>query len=121
MVGDGAWANGTGPVVSGTIFRIPLEASDAPPLTYFKAQNRYRDLAISPDGRAMRVPQRFRWSSRDDQGSTRLELEGRVDTPFTYGLGSESQNLPAYIVMSTGAGISGGAAAGPRRYDDAAS
>ena len=27
-----------------------------------------------------------------------------------YGLGSEAQNLPAFIVMSTGAGISGGAA-----------
>jgi uncharacterized protein (DUF1501 family) len=27
-----------------------------------------------------------------------------------YGLGSETQNLPAYVVMSTGAGISGGAA-----------
>jgi len=28
----------------------------------------------------------------------------------TYGLGSESRNLPAFVVMSTGAGISGGAA-----------
>jgi len=28
----------------------------------------------------------------------------------TYGLGSESQNLPAFVVMSTGSGISGGAA-----------
>ena len=28
----------------------------------------------------------------------------------TYGLGSESKNLPAYVVMSTGSGISGGAA-----------
>jgi hypothetical protein len=28
----------------------------------------------------------------------------------TYGLGSESENLPAFMVMSTGAGISGGAA-----------
>jgi len=28
----------------------------------------------------------------------------------TYGLGSESKNLPAFVVMSTGAGISGGAA-----------
>jgi PQQ-dependent dehydrogenase (s-GDH family) len=37
-------------MVSGTIFRIPLEPSADPPLTYFKAQNRYRDLAISPDG-----------------------------------------------------------------------
>lgn len=37
-------------LVSGTIFRIPLAAADEPPLTYFKAQDRYRDLAISPDG-----------------------------------------------------------------------
>jgi PQQ-dependent dehydrogenase (s-GDH family) len=37
-------------MVSGTIFRIPLEPSTAHPLTYFKAQNRYRDLAIAPDG-----------------------------------------------------------------------
>ncbi|HXE51821.1 MAG TPA: DUF1501 domain-containing protein, partial [Tepidisphaeraceae bacterium] len=29
---------------------------------------------------------------------------------ITYGLGSESQDLPAFVVMSTGAGISGGAA-----------
>lgn len=28
----------------------------------------------------------------------------------TYGLGSEAENLPAYVVMSTGAGISGGSA-----------
>jgi hypothetical protein len=28
----------------------------------------------------------------------------------TYGLGAESRNLPAFVVMSTGAGISGGAA-----------
>jgi hypothetical protein len=27
-----------------------------------------------------------------------------------YGLGTESQNLPAFVVMSTGAGISGGSA-----------
>jgi PQQ-dependent dehydrogenase (s-GDH family) len=38
-------------MVSGVIFRIPLNASSAPPLTYFKAQDRYRDLAIAPDGR----------------------------------------------------------------------
>lgn len=37
-------------LVSGTIFRIPLAAADEPPLTYFKAEDRYRDLAISPDG-----------------------------------------------------------------------
>ena len=38
-------------MMSGTIFRIPLEGGGGPPLTYFKAQDRYRDLAISPDGR----------------------------------------------------------------------
>ena len=37
-------------LVSGTIYRIPLDAVDEPPLTYFKAEDRYRDLAISPDG-----------------------------------------------------------------------
>jgi PQQ-dependent dehydrogenase (s-GDH family) len=37
-------------MMSGTIFRIPLEPTEAAPLTYFKAQNRYRDLAIAPDG-----------------------------------------------------------------------
>ena len=38
-------------MVSGVIFRIPLDDTSAPPLTYFKASDRYRDLAISPDGR----------------------------------------------------------------------
>jgi PQQ-dependent dehydrogenase (s-GDH family) len=37
-------------LVSGTIYRIPLNDIDAAPLTYFKAEDRYRDLAISPDG-----------------------------------------------------------------------
>jgi PQQ-dependent dehydrogenase (s-GDH family) len=38
-------------MMSGTIFRFPLSGGSEPPLTYFKAQDRYRDLAISPDGR----------------------------------------------------------------------
>ncbi len=38
-------------MASGTIYRIPLNAASDPPLTYFKAQDRYRDLAISPDGK----------------------------------------------------------------------
>jgi glucose/arabinose dehydrogenase len=38
-------------MASGTIYRIPLNAIAQPPLTYFKAQDRYRDLAIAPDGR----------------------------------------------------------------------
>jgi glucose/arabinose dehydrogenase len=39
-------------MTSGAIYRVPLNASsDSPPLTYFKAEDRYRDLAVSPDGR----------------------------------------------------------------------
>lgn len=37
-------------LIAGTIYRIPLDAVEGPPLTYFKAEDRYRDLAISPDG-----------------------------------------------------------------------
>jgi len=41
-------------LVSGTVFRIPLDpetGAASAPLTYFKAEDRYRDLAISSDGR----------------------------------------------------------------------
>jgi PQQ-dependent dehydrogenase (s-GDH family) len=38
-------------MASGVVYRIPLNALNAPPLTYFKAQDRYRDLAIAPDGK----------------------------------------------------------------------
>ncbi len=38
-------------MASGVIYRIPLNAASDPPLTYFKAQDRYRDLAIAPDGK----------------------------------------------------------------------
>jgi PQQ-dependent dehydrogenase (s-GDH family) len=38
-------------MMSGAIHRISLTTSAAAPLTYFKAQDRYRDLAIAPDGR----------------------------------------------------------------------
>jgi glucose/arabinose dehydrogenase len=37
-------------MTSGTIYRMPLEASSGPPSTYFKSQDRYRDLAVAPDG-----------------------------------------------------------------------
>jgi PQQ-dependent dehydrogenase (s-GDH family) len=42
-------------MTSGVIYRLPLEASDAPPLTYFKAEDRYRDLAVAPDGKRIFV------------------------------------------------------------------
>ena len=44
--------------------------------------------------------------------NTGFQQPGRpsIGSWVTYGLGSESQDLPAFVVMSTGAGISGGAA-----------
>ena len=42
-------------MTSGAVFRIPLPATAEPPLTYFKAQDRYRDLALAPDGRRIYV------------------------------------------------------------------
>ena len=42
-------------MMSGTIYRFPLSGGAEPPQTYFKAQARYRDLAISPDGRRIYV------------------------------------------------------------------
>jgi PQQ-dependent dehydrogenase (s-GDH family) len=38
-------------MTSGVVYRIPLAGGSAAPLTYFKAQDRYRDLAVAPDGR----------------------------------------------------------------------
>jgi len=38
-------------MMSGTIYRISLTDNPAAPLTYFKSQDRYRDLAVAPDGR----------------------------------------------------------------------
>lgn len=43
--------------------------------------------ATAPDGRTMPLPARFRWQVRDG-GRLRIEIEGRVDTPWLYGLGS---------------------------------
>lgn len=42
-------------MVSGVIFRLPLGRSSDQLFTYFKAQDRYRDLAVAPDGRRIYV------------------------------------------------------------------
>ena len=38
-------------LANGTIYRLSLNGGTGAPLTYFKSQDRYRDLAIAPDGR----------------------------------------------------------------------
>jgi PQQ-dependent dehydrogenase (s-GDH family) len=42
-------------MTSGVIYRVPLNAGSDPPLTYFKSTDRYRDLALAPDGRRIYV------------------------------------------------------------------
>jgi PQQ-dependent dehydrogenase (s-GDH family) len=37
-------------MTSGVVYRLALNAASSTPLTYFKARDRYRDLAVAPDG-----------------------------------------------------------------------
>ena len=62
-------------LMSGTIYRIPLDAVDAQPLTYFKAQDRYRDLAISPDGLRIYVVTTSLGRTLTATGETTADLE----------------------------------------------
>lgn len=49
----------------------------------------YQDTpAVAPDGVTMRLPHTFRWIITDQQQQVILIINGKVDTPFTYGLGS---------------------------------
>ncbi len=38
-------------LMTGVVFRVSLATGASAPLTYFKGQDRYRDLAVAPDGR----------------------------------------------------------------------
>ena len=62
---------------SGAVYRLKLagdgRAVDGEPLEYFKTTNRYRDLAISPDGRRL-------FFSTDDHGSTQDDQNRRATT-----------------------------------------
>jgi glucose/arabinose dehydrogenase len=37
-------------LAGGAIYRVPLGSTGAAPIVYFKAQDRYRDVAVAPDG-----------------------------------------------------------------------
>ena len=74
-------------MMSGVIFRIPLDSPGrlGTPLTYFKASDRYRDLAIAPDGRRVFVvtDNEGRTSSRAGTVTTELEHRGAL-LEFSY-------------------------------------
>ncbi len=62
---------------SGAVYRVKLTPDgrrvDGAPVEYFKSTNRYRDLALSPDGARIFV-------STDDHGSTQDDADRRTNT-----------------------------------------
>ncbi len=74
---------------SGTIYRLPLNEAGSglvgEPLPYFKTTNRYRDLAIAPDGRTFYVITDNRGDTQDPTGlpTNMLEDPGAI-LVFTY-------------------------------------
>jgi PQQ-dependent dehydrogenase (s-GDH family) len=72
-------------LASGVVYRIPLEKSSAPPKTYFKAQDRYRDLAIAPDGRRIyAVTSTFGRTVKDDGSMATTQDHPGALLEFTY-------------------------------------
>lgn len=65
----------------GSVYRIPLAADgktvSGPPERYFRTQNRYRDTAISPDGKSIYVA--------TDPGGLGESLEGKPTTTMKNG------------------------------------
>jgi hypothetical protein len=76
-------------LASGTIYRLPTSDSADPPLTYFKSQDRYRDLAVSPDGRRIYVVTdvRGRTVTKSGEMTAALEHPGAL-LEFTYSDGA---------------------------------
>lgn len=70
------------------LYRRGLDQPGSDHPATFEALESRPEAAVSPDGRPMRVPRRLRWQARRADGSVLLDIEGQVDTPYTYGLGS---------------------------------
>jgi PQQ-dependent dehydrogenase (s-GDH family) len=66
-------------MASGVVFRMPIDASGqlGTPVTYFKATNRYRDLAMAPDGRRIFVVTDSEGRALSASGTMIPELEHR--------------------------------------------
>lgn len=70
------------------IYLRSLERNGVRHEAQFEVLEYREEPGIAPDGRRMRLPQRFRWTAAGEGAASLLEIEGEVDTPFTYGLGS---------------------------------
>jgi PQQ-dependent dehydrogenase (s-GDH family) len=74
---------------AGAIFRVKLSAdgrrASGEPVEYFKSTNRYRDLAISPDGRRIFATTDDHGNTQDDAGrTTRTVADPGAIFEFTY-------------------------------------
>ena len=60
-------------LLRGAVFRVPLRADGravgGPPLAYFKTTNRYRDIALNPDGRRFYFVTDIEGRTTDDTGA----------------------------------------------------
>jgi hypothetical protein len=72
----------------------------------FTVTGHQAEAAVAPDGRTMQLPETFTWIVTEG-GSPLLIIEGRVDTPFSYGLGSGYVGGYAYKGQYRGEPISG--------------
>jgi glucose/arabinose dehydrogenase len=76
-------------LLRGAVFRVPLAADgrtpSGPPLAYFKSTNRYRDIAINPDGRTFYLVTDVDGRTTDAAGaiSRTVEHPGAI-LEFTY-------------------------------------
>ncbi|HEY1057914.1 MAG TPA: DUF6670 family protein [Limnobacter sp.] len=87
-----------------------MRSSTAYSLTYrdvqFVVEEYAADELVSPDGIAMKVPSRFRWEIKKN-GAHVMSLQGVVDTPLTYGLGSGYVGGYSYTGEYQGQAIAG--------------
>ncbi len=75
-VHEGAWERGLRD--PGTMLRdVTLDVAEERP-----------EPLVTPDGRTMRMPQRWSWTVRDDAGARRTTLACRALGDWTYGLGA---------------------------------
>jgi len=60
-------------LLRGAVFRVPLRADgravNGAPLAYFKSTNRYRDIALHPDGRRFHLVTDSEGRTTDDTGA----------------------------------------------------
>ncbi|KVE29430.1 hypothetical protein WS67_05620 [Burkholderia singularis] len=55
---------------------------------HFRVLSLQSEPAVAPDGSTMPLPRQFIWTLRDTQGNDLFVIEGTVDTPMLFGVGT---------------------------------